>query len=70
MLDRMLNRGLTLAVVVMETLAGGGALVLLLTAWKNLLAGQFAACGVNLVAALTAGIAAWWLVCHHEDLKG
>lgn len=70
MLDRMLNRGLTLAVVVMETLAGGGALVLLLTAWKNLIGGQFAATGVNLTAAMVAGVAAWWLVCHHEDLKG
>ncbi len=70
MLDRMLTRGLTLAVVVLETIAGGGALVLLLTAWKNTLAAQFASAGVNVATALIAGIAAWWLVCHHEDLKG
>jgi hypothetical protein len=70
MLDRMLTRGLTLAVVVMETVAGGGALVLLLTAWKSLLAGQFNGASANAAAALIAGIGAWWLVCHHEDLKG
>lgn len=70
MLDRMLLRGLTLAVVMLEAVTGGGGLILLLTAWKNTLAGHWIAVAGNLGAALFCGLAVWWLVRHHEELKG
>ena len=70
MTDRMLSRGLTLAVVMLETVAGGGALVLLLQAWKDTLAGQFVSAGANVLCGVVAGASVWWLVRNHEALKG
>ena len=70
MSDRMLNRGLTLAVVLLETVTGGGGLILLLQAWKNLLNGAYVGSAGNAFGAICAGIAVWWLVSHHEELKG
>jgi hypothetical protein len=70
MLDRMLLRGLTLAVVLLEAVTGGGGLILLLSAWKNTLAAHWPAAAGHLGAAILCGIAVWWLVRHHEELKG
>lgn len=70
MSDRLLNRGLTLAVVLLETITGGGGLILLLQAWKNLLRGDFVGSGGCVCGALLAGLAVWWLIAHHEELKG
>jgi hypothetical protein len=66
----MLNRGLTLAVVLLETVTGGGGLILLLQAWKNVLNGAYVGAAGNVLGAAFAVIAVWWLVAHHEELKG